>query len=557
MIRTRPFVLLAALLPLAMTAAPVGAQEVVQALPDPAEADLNDALRRLSRNPNSLPALVDAGRAAMTLGDNAASLGFLNRAQAIDPNDGRVLSALALLAVRRGEAVTAIQLFDNAEAAGVQMGPYAGDRGLAYDLAGQATRAQRYYRQSLSREENNEIVRRLALSYAIAGDAAASETTLLPLLQRQDRAAFRTRAFVLAILGRDEEAISIAETMLPARLSGRLTPYLQYMPRLTPAQQAAAANLGQFPPASQIGRDTPQIAMLEDAPTARPVPASNGDRLTPAGEPLGRGQAVVQNLPTVQETAQPVIQQLPAQQAAVAQAPAQTVELPAIESTEIAASQAPQRPPAMAVPVAQPVANEPAPVVVAVLDEGAQAQAPVAARPSFSLSQPATGPAGAEPATNVEQVEQVELAEAFADFSLASTLPVVPSAGAVDMRTIEPRRDPPPQRAEPQRAEPAAPAPRPAPPPPPAHPSRIWVQVATGQDLAAFRFDWRRLVRASDGALEGRNPFTARWNATSRLLTGPFDSVRAANEFVTRLGEAGISAFRFTSSAGEEVRPLP
>ncbi|WP_162199431.1 tetratricopeptide repeat protein [Aurantiacibacter luteus] len=561
MIRSRSLLLVAALaVPPLVPVAATAQQEVVQALPDPAQGELAAALQRLSRNPNSVPALVDAGRASLTLGDVSGALGFLNRAQAIDPDDGRVLSALALVAVRRGEAVTAIQLFDNAEAAGVQMGPYAGDRGLAYDLAGQPARAQRFYRQALSREESAEIVRRLALSYAISGDAAASETTLLPLLQRQDRAAFRTRAFALAILGRDEEAVSIATTMLPARLSDRLEPYLRFMTRLTDAQQAAAANLGRFPTSSEMGRDTPQIAALDrPAPAPAPQSVSSGDRLTPAGEPLGRQQAtsqpVVQQLPAQQAVVQqpvvqqPVVQQ-PVQQAAATPPPSRSGELPAIESTEIAASQTPQRPvqPALAEVVAAQQAQPspaPEPVVVASLGEPASFPPAGEARPSFSVGQPVA----ADPAPSREQIG---LSEAFADFSLATTLPVVPSAGAVDIRTIEPRRDPPPVRAE------AAPAPaaRPAPPPPPAHPSRIWVQVATGQDLAAFRFDWRRLVRNSDGALEGRDAFTAPWNATNRLLTGPFDSAREANEFVTRLGAAGISAFRFTSTAGEEIRPL-
>ena len=92
--------------------------------------------------------------------------------------------------------------------------------------------------------------------------------------------------------------------------------------------------------------------------------------------------------------------------------------------------------------------------------------------------------------------------------------------------------------------------------PPPRHPSRIWVQVATGQDIAAFRFDWRRMVREADGLLDRREPHRARWGQTNRLLVGPFASTREANQFVTQLGEKGIDAFRFTSSAGEEVVAL-
>src|SRR5690606_12488554 len=122
---------------------------------------------------------------------------------------------------------------------------------------------------------------------AIAGDQQASEATLLPLLQRRDLAAYRTRAFALAIMGKADEAVSIAETMLPERLSDRISPYLRYMPRLTRSQQAAAANLGVFPQAAEIGRDDPAIA-ANGGQAGAPPPVRTADaRLVPAGEPLG------------------------------------------------------------------------------------------------------------------------------------------------------------------------------------------------------------------------------------------------------------------------------
>lgn len=484
-------------------------QEVVQAMPNPAQVDLNNAMRRLSRSPNSVSALVDAGRASLELGDLPGALGFFNRAQAIAPEDGRVLTGLALLAVRRGEAVKAVQLFDNANAAGAPLIAYASDRGLAYDLIGNNARAQRLYRQALSREESNETVQRLALSYAIVGDAAASEAILLPLLQRQDRAAFRTRAFALAILGRDEDAIAIAETMLPARLSARLAPYLRYMPRLTRAQQAAAANLGKFPAVAHIGQDSPDLAELASEAQEEPTRIARNDRLTPAGEPLGRAAA---------PPAAPVIATPPRTEPSAG-------ELPAIGSAQqavVARQEAATRP----LPTQQP-AVQPAPAQEA--------------RPSFALAAADPAPV-AQPVPDAEAETELELSEAFADFSLAErNLPVAARAGAVDVTAITPARPAPPE---------------PAPPPPPVHPSRIWVQVATGQDVSAFRFDWRRLVRNADGLLDGREAFTARWNRTNRLVTGPFDSVREANRFVSELGEKGVSSFRFTSSEGEEVRQL-
>ncbi|TIX51381.1 tetratricopeptide repeat protein [Alteraurantiacibacter aquimixticola] len=460
-----------ATLPLALQA-----QEVVQPTANPAAERLADALRRLSRNPESLPALITAGRASLELNDMDAAEGFFARAQAVDGGNGAVLAGKALVALRQYDPVSALQLFERAGAAGEDLAGYAADHGLAFDLVGDNARAQQLYSQALSRSRNDEVLRRLALSQAISGDQAASEATLLPLLQRRDLAAYRTRAFALAILGREEEAVSIAEAMLPARLARRIGPYLRFMPELTPAQQAAAANLGRFPERAEIGRDDPQLARRMQLP-ANPAPTGGADeRLIPGGEPLG-----------------PV---------------SGSTELPALAEVEVETA-----PPASGV-----VPQEEAP------------------GPSFSLSEP-------QPTVDLspEPVEEpgLSLTDAFADFSLEDSAPASMS-GAVDITSI----DIPREEREPE------------PPPPPAHPSRHWVQVATGQDTSAFRFDWRRIVRNADGLLDDAEPYRARWNQTSRLLTGPFETAQEAQELVTELAATGINAFRFTSDEGEEVTAL-
>jgi Flp pilus assembly protein TadD len=456
------------------------AREVVQPLPNPAQLRLNEALRTLAQDPRSVPALLEAGKASIGLGDVDAALGFFLRAQAIAPAEGGVKTGLAAVAVRKGQPAEALRLLAEAEAAGEPMQIHAADRGLAYDLVGDNARAQQQYQVSLAMGADPEVTRRLALSQAIAGDQRASEATLLPLLQRQDLAAFRTRAFALAILGKSDEAVSIAETMLPDRLSSRLAPYLRYMPRLTRAQQAAAANLGTFPRAAEIGRDDPAIAAYgaQPAPT-QPVRTADA-RLVPSGAPLGSGEAASGGVPRRPE---PVLE-------AVVQAE-------------------PAPPPAV----------DPAPAVVD-------------ARPEAALL--------ADSSLPVEPVPEVDLAEAFADFERPSGL-AGPAVGAVDITQIEPRRE----------------APRAAqPPPPPAHPSRQWVQVATGRDVAALAFDWRRIKRNAGGLLDRHRPHVAAWGQTNRLVAGPFASAGEAQDFVTKLKEKQLDSFRFTSAQGEEVRVL-
>ena len=138
------------------------------------------------------------------------------------------------------------------------------------------------------------------------------------------------------------------------------------------------------------------------------------------------------------------------------------------------------------------------------------------------------------------------LADAFADFDLpqARTAPV---AGAVDITAIEVPREKPP--------EPPPPPPPPE-PPKPAYPSRVWVQVATGKDTAALAFDWRRFSRSATDLLKNRKPYTAKWGETNRMVTGPFDSRKAALEMVDKLKAEGIDSFMFVSDEGQEVKPL-
>ena len=510
------------------------AQPVVQQLPNPAHLRLNDALRTLAQDPHSVPALIEAGRASLALGDLEAALGFFRRAEVIIPADGGVKAGLASVAVRQGQPAEALRLFAEAEAAGEPMQVHAAERGLAFDLVGDNARAQREYTTSLAMGADPEVVRRLAMSQAIAGDQRASETTLLPLLQGRDLAAYRTRAFALAVLGKDDEAVSIAETMLPERLSSRLAPYLRYMPRLTRAQQAAAANLGVFPRAAEIGRDDPAIAAYAAPPSVVPPQRTADARLVPSGEPLGRreGGASRRAPATAPDR---VFAVAPAGQ------PADPAPPPAVDAAIQPAAAAAEPPPraeamvqpvvtAAEAPIVGPVDEEPEPVVVAALPQpGPAEQAP-----------PPSIPPPAQPAA--EPPVEVDLAAAFADLTAAS--PAAPAVGAVDITTIRPRRETP------------RPAAAPAPPPKPVVPSRQWVQVATGRDVAALEFDWRRIKRTAGGLLDKYKPHVAAWGQTNRLVAGPFASAKEAQDFVAKLREKQLDTFRFTSERGEEVRPL-
>lgn len=518
-------------------AAPVAAQDdgpvsraVVQPLPPPSVSDLGDALRRLARNARDVDALIDAGNASLDLNDIEAAIGFFGRAQELSPENARVKLGLAGAFVRSGRPIEALRLFGEAERAGVSTTTLASARGLAYDLVGDNAAAQAQYRQALATEQDDETVRRLAISQAIAGDRKGFEATLYPQLAREDYAGFRTRAFGLAILGEEEEAVAIAETVMPRDLSARIAPYLRYMRRLTKAQQAAAANLGAFPRAAQIGRDDPRIAQYSDG-----VAATAGATAQPAQQVANTVGTPTHAAPRT--VSRPVVQEVPEPEPQPARtASATSVELPPVQPEQavrepqqvaLTTQQVPQTP--------QQVAQAPARVALA-------AATPVPA-PGFDLSAVAAStPAAASSAPAANDPPPASVADAFAAFKLGPEPSFARSTGAVDITLIEPPRE-------------VAEKP-PAKPEPPAHPRRFWVQVATGRDLSAFRYDWRRISRKAPEILGDFKPMTTPWVEANRLLAGPFESEKAAEDAVDKLREAGLDSFTFTSEEGQEIVPL-
>ena len=197
---------------------------VVQPLPSRGVGDLTSALHRLARDSRDVDALIDAGNASLELNDIDAAIGFFGRAQELSPENPRIKLGLAGTFVRSERPLEALRLFEEAERAGVSTRAFASERGLAYDLVGDAEAAQGQYRQALASGDDDETVRRLAISMAIAGDREGFERTLYPLLERKDFAAFRARAFGRAILGEEDEAGAIAEAVMP-RFNSSSLPY--------------------------------------------------------------------------------------------------------------------------------------------------------------------------------------------------------------------------------------------------------------------------------------------------------------------------------------------
>ena len=439
-------------------------REVVQPLPSVETQRLNRALLELARSPTSVAAMLEAGDASLDVGDLDAAIGFYQSAAEVDPTDARIKLGLARVYLRSGRPVEALPLLDEAQAAGAAETDVLGARALAFDLLGDQEAAQDAYRSAIRlTPQDDEARRRLGISQAISGDAAGFQATLSPLIEARDIAAFRARAFGLAILGEQERAEGIVNSVMPPDIAARINPYLAFMPRLTPAQQAAAANLGIFPRAADIGREDPRIARFAEA-------ASSDARLEPAGEPLG--------------------------------------------------------------------APSPAPEPETAADDGAGSLPQVAKR---EIGPPAE-PQDRAPATPRPEVvtPPASVADAFADLGEAELSAGARSADAVDIAAIDVPRE-------------AAPEPEPA---EPEHPRRIWVQIATGRDVDALGFDWRRFNRQAPELLGEFEPHVTPWGQANRLLAGPLENAAAARRLVNDLSEKGLDAFTYTSPEGTEIKEL-
>ena len=266
-------------------AIPTVSRPVVQSTGPSPTRELNAALARLAADPRNVQALHDAAEAALRLGDSDAALGFLTRATELEPGSlrSKVLMGKAYLVAEN--PVEAVRAFDEAERAGADTFAMAADRALAYDLVGDNGRAQRWYPVALSQKQDDEVTRRYALSLAISGDRRGAEALIAPLINRQDRPTWRTRTFVMAVTGGPDEAVAVAYASMPQDLAAGIAPYLRYMPRLTPAQQAAAANFGRFPRAADIGRDDSRIVQYAALNPRGPRMAEAG--LIPSGTALG------------------------------------------------------------------------------------------------------------------------------------------------------------------------------------------------------------------------------------------------------------------------------
>ena len=288
-------------------AAPASAQGSYSPYDESATAALARYVRTLASDPKDFEALIGAGKAALALGDAQAAAGFFARADDVDPRSPLPEAGMGAVAVANGEPQAALPYFKRAQQLGASVASFACERGLAYDLMGQQAQAQADYRLALGGSDGDEARRRLALSLAISGSQAEAIATLAPLSAKGDPGTARIRAFVLALTGDSNSALSAINAAMPGA-SASVAPFLQRLPALTAGQKAAAVNLGIFP-------DSGGTAYAYSAPVRVPgqVASASTDRLSgidamlrgPAAAPQ---PAVQRQAPQAWQPASPPVQ---------------------------------------------------------------------------------------------------------------------------------------------------------------------------------------------------------------------------------------------------------
>lgn len=556
---------------------------------------LSSALGRIAANGNNAAALLDAGRASMALDDYRSALGFLLRAEQNSPRDGAIKAALGTAMVHQENPSRALDYFGEAQLLKTPERLFIADRALAYDLLGQQEAAQRDYALALGQKRDDEVIRRYALSLGISGHADRAIEMLAPQLAAQDRGAWRTRAMILAMNGRQDEAKSIVDATMPKPMAENIWPYLAQMDRLTPSQLAEAAHFGRFP-SGPLGPKRSPVQMAAASPPA-PIANRNSQR-----RDARAGVAAVAARPVAAQPAAPqAATQSATKQRPVAnrgQSSARPPAAPPVQSAARATS-TPSRVEAVVAAQTAAPAQRTAPAAVSPSAGTNTSSAAVAVpsaiastAPASSAGRPVAGPVN-EGTSAVRQPPPPAAAAAATAKPLAAMASLGDIIGSLEIPAAELVRSDDAVsadtlsrlRAERRRAEQAAAAERAARARAEAeakakadaaakakaeaeakakaeearkraNPARLWVQIGTGANPDALVFDWNRYKKKHPQIMNGQKGATAEWGRTRRLLVGPFANRTAAQKFLTEFKKAEGDGFIFNSSVGEEIESI-
>jgi len=523
---------------------------------------LAGAMKQLASQPRNLDALLTAGEAALRLEDPRSALGFFGRADDVSPNNGRVKSGLGRSMLQLEQVGDALRLMEEAKTLGYADPDLSSDRGLARDLTGNQLGAQRDYAAALEDDPKNEaLIRRYAVSMGISGQLDAAEKLIQPLLYQSNRAAWRDRAFILAMNGKTSEALDITNRVMPLPLAEAMKPYIERMSMLSPGQRAAAVHMGQFPP-GLVNQRIVSTAVPAKAPSpaakavakpskrdlARAEKKRREEALQRAREEKARAIAVARAKAEADKAARAAQAAEMAKAAARDKAAAEAAQR-AIEAEQAKARQAEKarlaalEKPDPAVPVSNVIQGPPAPKAVQDMSSGAT-----------QISQPSVAQSISSERSLADIMAEVKIPEAerkhdVAPVNLAEIAAIhEKQRKAEEAAAKEAARKKAEEEARAKaRAEEAARKKLLA-----DNPSRIWLQIGVGRNVSAHPFTVRRMKKDYD-VIAKYDGWWAQMGQTKRIIVGPFADLATAKAAEAALRKNGSDAYVWSSDAGEIV----
>lgn len=560
---------------------------------DPA-ALLAENLKALARDPYNVDALIAAGSGALAVGDANAAFGFFARAEELSPTNWRAKAGLASSLTMMERSRDALRVFDEALSLGASELAIAADRGLAYDLEGEGKKAQRDYQAALKSAPSDEVIRRYALSQGIAGEKEAALARLDPLVRRNDQGAWRARAFILAMNGDLPGAERIVRMVAPSESAGAMLGFMQRLASLNAAAKAHAVHFGSLPASGEsaalaeedagfnpldatlaarldspdAGRATGAAATPGDARDARRTTRQERDAARLAERNRRTTEtALASPAPEAQPvpTTARVVAMNPDSQASVSTAP--RIGPPAVEVAVLAPSSAGGSP-APSSPMSAQAADLPAlfevPPAPPKQEVAASASTPVRMAPAVaSPASPAPSETKGQPEVARDSVT-APVAPRFVLADVVRTLELEPESQPIALpdearlkalrlaaqkkAAAEAKARAEKAEADRRAAEEAAKARR--------NPARVWVQIATGGNMAGLQGTWRSIRSKAPEVLGDMKAWYVPFRQTNRIVVGPVKSTSEARKIVNDLAKQGVTATLFSSEAGQEVERI-
>lgn len=543
--------------------------------------DLRAAMIRIGQRPTDSLALYDAGIASLELGDATVALDFFSRAERLSPTSSRIKSALAKTQIILQNPTEALRLFEISIALGASPREIAIDRGLAFDLIGNFSRAQQDYALISSNIRSDELTIRRAISHSLSGDYEFADRLLLPLLQTNDSKAWRARAFLLAARGKDKESFKIAQGFLQRQDSLNLRPYLKSMDKLTSAQQAAAVHFGYFPTSNEVGKDSETIRIASQNRLSL-AEAVNANRLEPSGQPLGINSksSTLDNADAQQNIR--LSRLIIDDNSEIRISGVSQFKLAELRSANRVNIQEKLQNSNLAFPdivegnAAQTALDDRAQnLLSAKIESSSQEDKVQLAKTAFDADVSSDGAAVNQAAVTTSEKKELALGEFIRSIEVSNN--ETQSTNIVDLERIKEeqrvkreeeakalalkqakereesiarKKREEAEKAETERQEKARLAEAEK------NKARYWVQIATGRNTKALKFDYRRISRSQSDLFAGKSALTSKWGRTNRLVVGPFENLSAAKKFESIYRKNGGDGFVWRSGNGTIVTPL-